>query len=94
MSSLSGGRRPALRGASSDPTEAQPGQCPASPDASGHLKGLAVKRRGMRRRMPYTEMDNTTPAKLALISQRARKETKFQFSSLAHLLNQGFLKGL
>jgi len=43
--------------------------------------------------MPYTEMDNTMPAKLALISQRARKETKFQFSSLAHLLNQGFLKG-
>jgi len=43
--------------------------------------------------MPYTEMESPTPAKLALISQRARKETRFQFNSLAHLLNQSFLKG-
>jgi group II intron reverse transcriptase/maturase len=42
--------------------------------------------------MPYTEMDNITPAKLALISERARKDPKFQFISLAHLLNEGFLK--
>ena len=42
--------------------------------------------------MPYTEMDNITPAKLALISERARKDPKFQFTSLAHLLNDGFLK--
>ena len=42
--------------------------------------------------MPYTEMDNITPAKLALISERARKDPKFQFMSLAHLLNEGFLK--
>ena len=42
--------------------------------------------------MPYTEMDNITPAKLALISERARKEPKCQFISLAHLLNEGFLK--
>ncbi len=42
--------------------------------------------------MPYTEMDNITPAKLALISERARKDPKFQFVSLAHLLNEGFLK--
>ena len=42
--------------------------------------------------MPYTEMDNVTLTKLALISQRARKEPKFQFTSLAHLLNEGFLK--
>jgi group II intron reverse transcriptase/maturase len=42
--------------------------------------------------MPYTEMDNITPSKLALISERARKEPKFQFTSLAHLLNEGFLK--
>jgi len=42
--------------------------------------------------MPYTEMDNITPAKLALISERARKDPKFQFTSLAHLLNEGFLK--
>jgi group II intron reverse transcriptase/maturase len=37
-------------------------------------------------------MDNTTQAKLALISERARRDAKFQFSSLAHLLNEQFLK--
>jgi group II intron reverse transcriptase/maturase len=37
-------------------------------------------------------MDNMALTKLALISQRARKEPKFQFTSLAHLLNEGFLK--
>jgi RNA-directed DNA polymerase len=42
--------------------------------------------------MPYTEMDNITQTKLTLISERARKEPKFQFTSLAHLLNEGFLK--
>jgi len=42
--------------------------------------------------MPYTEMDNITLTKLALILERARKEPKFQFTSLAHLLNEGFLK--
>jgi RNA-directed DNA polymerase len=42
--------------------------------------------------MPYTEMDNVTPPKLALISERARKDPNFQFTSLAHLLNEGFLK--
>jgi RNA-directed DNA polymerase len=46
----------------------------------------------MRRRMPYTEMDNITPTKLALISKRARKEPDFRFTSLAHLLNVEFLK--
>jgi len=42
--------------------------------------------------MPYTEMDNITSSKLTLISERARKNPKFQFTSLAHLLNEGFLK--
>jgi len=42
--------------------------------------------------MPYSEMDNITPTKLALTSQRAPKEPKFRFTSLAHLLNEGFLK--
>jgi len=42
--------------------------------------------------MPYTEMENITPTKLALISERARREPKSQFTSLAHLLNEGFLK--
>ena len=42
--------------------------------------------------MPYIEMENITPTKLALISERARKEPKYQFTSLAHLLNERFLK--
>ena len=42
--------------------------------------------------MPYTEMDNITLTKLALISERARKKPKFQFTSLAHLLDERFLK--
>jgi len=68
------------------------GQCPLSPASPGHSKGLAVERRGMSKRMPYTEMDNITLTKLALISQRARKDPKFWFTSLAHLLNKGFMK--
>ena len=43
-------------------------------------------------REPCTEMDNSTRTKLALISERAWKEPKLQFISLAHLLNEGFLK--
>jgi RNA-directed DNA polymerase len=41
--------------------------------------------------MPDTEM-GTTFAKLTLISKRAREEPKCQFTSLAHLLNEGYLK--
>ncbi len=42
--------------------------------------------------MPYSEMDNSTVALLPLISERARKEPKLQFTSLAHLLNKKFLR--
>lgn len=42
--------------------------------------------------MPYVEMENQTPAKLALISERARREPRYQFTCLAHLLSAGFLK--
>ena len=42
--------------------------------------------------MPYIEMENITPAKLALISERAQMEPRYQFTCLAHLLNVGFLK--
>jgi len=41
--------------------------------------------------MPYIEMANITPAKLALISERAQREPRYQFTCLAHLLNAGFL---
>lgn len=46
----------------------------------------------MRRRQPDTEMDTLTPTKLALISERARKDAGCRFTSLAHLLDAGFLK--
>lgn len=42
--------------------------------------------------MPYIEMGNITPAKLALISERARREPRYQYTCLAHLLNERFLK--
>jgi len=42
--------------------------------------------------MPDTEKGYTTRAKLALIAQRAREEPQCQFTSLAHLLDEGFLK--
>ena len=42
--------------------------------------------------MPYSEMENITPAKLALISERAQREPRYRFTCLAHLLNVGFLK--
>lgn len=37
-------------------------------------------------------MENLTPTKLSLISEKARKEPKLQFTSLAHLLDEGFLR--
>ncbi len=37
-------------------------------------------------------MDNLTPTKLALITRRARQDSKFRFTSLAHLLNTEFLR--
>jgi len=37
-------------------------------------------------------MDNSTVTLLPLISERARKESKVQFTSLAHLLNKTFLR--
>jgi len=41
--------------------------------------------------MPDTETEYTTLTKLALISRRARREPKRRFTSLAHLLDEGFL---
>ena len=45
----------------------------------------------MRRHQPYAEMEILTLTKLALISKRACQNPKFQFTSLAHLLDNGFL---
>jgi len=43
--------------------------------------------------MPDTELESTTWIKLALIAERARREPQCQFTSLAHLLDEGFLAG-
>jgi RNA-directed DNA polymerase len=42
--------------------------------------------------MPYSERDNSTLALLPLILERARMEPKLLFTSLAHLLNERFLR--
>jgi RNA-directed DNA polymerase len=42
--------------------------------------------------MPDTEMEYTTLTRLALISKRAQEEPTCQFTSLAHLLDEGFLE--
>jgi len=65
---------------------------PIESQEPGTLEGPGSKMQRDESRMPYTEMGNITLAKLALISQRARKDPKFQFTSLAHLLNERFLK--
>ena len=41
--------------------------------------------------MPDTELEISTWAKLALIAERARREPRCQYTSLAHLLNERFL---
>lgn len=43
--------------------------------------------------MPNTELETQTPTKLALITQRAGEDSRCRFTSLAHLLDAGFLKG-
>jgi RNA-directed DNA polymerase len=41
--------------------------------------------------MPGTELETQTWIKLTLIAERARREPQCQFTSLAHLLDEGFL---
>ena len=41
--------------------------------------------------MPYAEMDKTE-SKLVLISKHAAEKPKMQFTSLAHLLNEEYLR--
>jgi RNA-directed DNA polymerase len=56
-----------------------------------HSKGLAVKRRGTDARMPGAELEMTTWTKLLLLAERARREPRCQFTSLAHLLDAEYL---
>ena len=41
--------------------------------------------------MPDTELETSTWIKLGLLAERARREPQCQFTSLAHLLDEGFL---
>jgi retron-type reverse transcriptase len=43
--------------------------------------------------MPDAELESTTWIKLTFIAERARREPQCQFTSLAHLLDEGFLAG-
>ena len=56
-----------------------------------HSTGLAANARVRGRRMLDTEREIDTRAKLALITERARREPQCRFTSLAHLLNERFL---
>lgn len=42
--------------------------------------------------MPYAEMENTIATKLTLIIQRSTQKPQEKFTSLTHLLNEGYLK--
>jgi group II intron reverse transcriptase/maturase len=42
--------------------------------------------------MPYLEVGTDVETKLDLISLRAKREPRYQFTCLAHLLNEGFLE--
>ena len=42
--------------------------------------------------MPHVEVGKDVETKLSLISLRAKRQPEYQFTSLAHLLNEGFLK--
>jgi len=53
--------------------------CCESAGQSSLAKGYVAERKGYV--MPYSEMDNSTVALLPLISERARKESKLQYTS-------------
>jgi len=57
-----------------------------------HSKGSAPERRGKRKHMPYIEMGMEVETKLDLISLRAKREPEYQYTCLAHLLNEGYLE--
>jgi len=57
-----------------------------------HSKGSAVERRGKRRHMPHREVGTDVETKLDLIALRAKRDPTYRFTSLAHLLNEGFLE--
>ena len=56
-------------------------------------KGLAVVPEFEGKHSPHTEADKGVETKLGILTEKARANPKLRFTSLAHLLNEGFLKG-
>lgn len=55
------------------------------------MKGLVDETTERLKHVPYTEMEHKTVTKLVLIAKRAKEERKAKFTSLIHLLNEGYL---
>ena len=56
-------------------------------------KGLAVVPESEGRHSPHTEADKRVETKLGILTEKARANPKLRYTSLAHLLNEDFLKG-
>jgi len=55
-------------------------------------KGLSKQYQDKQKQVPYSKMDINTATKLVLITNKAKQEPKFRFTSLMHLLNVNYLK--
>jgi group II intron reverse transcriptase/maturase len=56
-------------------------------------KGLAVVPESKGKHLPHTEADKGVETRLRILTEKARANPKLRFTSLAHLLNEDFLKG-
>lgn len=56
-------------------------------------KGLAVVPESEGKHSPHAEADKRVETKLGILTEKARGNPKLRFTSLAHLLNEDFLKG-
>lgn len=56
-------------------------------------KGLAVVRESEGKHSPHAEADKRVETQLGILTEKARENPKLRFTSLAHLLNEDFLKG-
>jgi len=56
-------------------------------------KGLTVVPESEGKHSPHTEADKGVGTRLGILTEKARENPKLRFTSLAHLLNEDFLKG-
>jgi hypothetical protein len=56
-------------------------------------KGLTVVPESIGKHPPHAEADKRVKTKLGILTEKARANPKLRFTSLAHLLNEDFLKG-